>query len=177
MFSVSDIDNVGYKDYKNDKISVTLKINKYGKVDINTNPGKIKQSFLRSNSVSDNKENIHPNQVEVVEFGFDSENSSFKVSSRRTDTKNAEDYDVEEIEEGPRFSKSRARKRSSSLITKKTPRNSSSTKDINSNRGPSIAINSIINKRLQGLDKVLRPPSSQRAKRNYYSNFSLKSSN
>ena len=172
QFSTKDVTNVDYKEFDNELISMTLKINKFCK-GLHKKPAKFKQSLFRSNSWHDNKENICPNNIEVVEFKIDAQNESIRINSRRSEAVNDEDYQIEEIEEGPRFSKSKEKKRSSSVISKKTPRNSSMKQS--SSKPPRIIVNSLINKRIQGLDKIFRPPSTQRVRRNCYSSFNLKS--
>ena len=98
------------------------------------------------------------------------------VRIQRIDTQ-GEDYEESEVEEGPRFSKSTARNRSTSTISKKTPRNSSNIRLRLKRETQNGGIDSIISRRLSESHGVLKPPSAHQTHRSFRSNFSLHSSN
>lgn len=66
-------------------------------------------------SFDDDKENVNVDNEEKVEFDVYTEQES--IQAKQTDKADG-DFEEDEVEEGPRFSKSNARKRSTSLISK-----------------------------------------------------------
>lgn len=76
--------------------------------------------------MSDNKENINTENLSRIEFQV--EDSDYEsVQIKKFELQDG-DFEESEVEEGPRFSRSKARHRSSSVISKKTPRNDSNLK-------------------------------------------------
>ena len=109
-----------------------------------------------------------------IEFNINTDNESVLV--KRVVTQDG-DYDESEVEEGPRFSKSKAKKRASSTIPKKTPRNSSNSKFRSNRNTHQSGINCLINRKFSESNSFMRPPSVQKTHRSFISNFSLHSSN
>lgn len=172
-FSVASIRNVGYERIELDGVNLEIKINKYCTTKIKQ--GNFNSCLYRkiSQGIINNKENINTVNLNRVEVDIDTDKETLKLKKQSTAPDG--DYDESEVEEGTRFSQSKARKRSSSLISKKTPRNSNIK--IEKRRPTPMGIDNIINKKMKGFDKIFRAPSTQKSERSYRSSFSHYTSN
>jgi hypothetical protein len=174
-FSVADIRNVGYEKLDQDGVEITFKVTKYCTT-------KIKKSMFNSciarkpmKYESDDKENVNTENLERIEFDIDTDNESIGV--KRYTLVSDENYNESEVEEGPRFSKSKARNRSSSLIHKKTPRNSSSNLKVKTRRPTPVGMDSILDRRLSSVNQLINIPSSQKSNKTFRSSFSIHTGN
>lgn len=173
-FSVGDIRNVGFESLEQDGVEMRVKINKFCTT-------KIKKSMFDSSisktsryDNSSNKENVNFDNLERIEFDVDTDNEN--ITMRKPRETADENYDESDVEEGPRFSKSRARKRSSSLISKKTPRNSTQMK-LKIRRPNQTGIDTILDKKFTQMSSVMKPPTCHLSRKNFRSSFSIHASN
>ena len=104
-FSVANVRNVEFIKVEKEGVKITIKVNKYCTAKIKQNLFNsliYKQISSYTKSDDDNKENLN----------------IANINPRRLTATHDEDYLESEVEEGERFSNSRARKRSGSLISK-----------------------------------------------------------
>jgi hypothetical protein len=118
-----------------------------------------------------NKENINTDNLERIEFNVDTDSESLKVYKHKVQDG---DYDESEVEEGLRFSKSKAKQRSSSFICKKTPRNSSHNRLKVRRATPVVGIERITDRRLSESNSFHK---AQLPQRSFRTNFSVHASN
>lgn len=150
---------------------MSIKINKFCTTSLRKssfNTSLAKRSRQERNS---NKENINTENLEKIEFDIDTDTESIIVHRY---TVQDGDYDESEVEEGLRFSKSKAKQRSSSFICKKTPRNSSHNRLKVRRATPVCAIDRIIDRRLSESNSFIKEQPPQRSVR---TNFSIHASN
>jgi hypothetical protein len=173
-FSVGNVRNVGFENLEQDGVEMKVKINKFCTT-------KIKKSLFNSSiskttryDDSSNKENINLDNSERIEFNIDTDNENTTIRKPRMISD--ENYDESDIEEGPRFSKSRARKRSSSVISKKTPRNCTQMK-LKIRRPNQVGIDTILDKKFTQMSSVMKPPTCHLSRKNFRSSFSIHASN